>query len=142
MNLCLSAYRIAQRIAAELQSKPISFCQASSHHVCITEFLKGRDGTKSWLCLTNGAIGWQMTETPLHRAAASNEVDAVKFLLEWQGAEKVELETKNTVRNSFVGLSHLLSLKLCLTNVGSSLSHILLQHEWVLQQICIAGFAE
>ncbi|KAH9574411.1 hypothetical protein CY35_01G055800 [Sphagnum magellanicum] len=37
-----------------------------------------------------------MTETPLHRAAASNEVDAVKFLLEWQGAEKVELETKNT----------------------------------------------
>jgi DNA primase catalytic subunit len=83
-----------------------------------------------------------MTETPLHRAAASNEVDAVKFLLEWQGAEKVELETKNMVRNSFFGLSHLLSLKLCLTNVGSSLSHILLQHEWLLQQICIAGFAE
>jgi hypothetical protein len=54
-----------------------------------------------------------MTETPLHRAAASNEVDAVKFLLEWQGAEKVELETKNMVRNSFFGLSHLLSLKLC-----------------------------
>jgi hypothetical protein len=83
-----------------------------------------------------------MTETPLHRAAASNEVDAVKFLLEWQGAEKAELETKNMVRNSFFGLSHLLSLKLYLTNVGSSLSHILLQHEWLLQQICIADFAE
>ncbi|KAG0618646.1 hypothetical protein M758_4G081200 [Ceratodon purpureus] len=36
-----------------------------------------------------------MTETPLHKAAANNHVEILKFLLEWQGEEKAELEAKN-----------------------------------------------
>ena len=38
-----------------------------------------------------------MTETPLHKAAANNHVEILKFLLEWQGEEKAELEAKNMV---------------------------------------------
>ncbi|KAK9148821.1 hypothetical protein Scep_007578 [Stephania cephalantha] len=36
-----------------------------------------------------------MAQTPLHVAAASNNVEVVKFLLDWQGEEKIELEAKN-----------------------------------------------
>jgi hypothetical protein len=38
-----------------------------------------------------------MTETPLHKAAANNHVEILKFLLEWQGEDKAELEAKNMV---------------------------------------------
>lgn len=36
-----------------------------------------------------------LLQTPLHVAAGSNNVEIVKFLLEWKGAEKIELEAKN-----------------------------------------------
>jgi len=36
-----------------------------------------------------------MVQTPLHVASGSNNVEIVKFLLEWKGSEKVELEAKN-----------------------------------------------
>ncbi|KAL1356666.1 hypothetical protein HN51_008653 [Arachis hypogaea] len=36
-----------------------------------------------------------MAQTPLHVAAGQNRADIVKFLLEWQGPDKVELEAKN-----------------------------------------------
>ncbi|MCO5546790.1 hypothetical protein L7F22_000226 [Adiantum nelumboides] len=36
-----------------------------------------------------------MSQTPLHVAAASNRVEIVKFLLEWEGLEKPEVEAKN-----------------------------------------------
>ena len=42
-----------------------------------------------------------MTETPLHKAAANNHVEIVKFLLEWQGEEKADVEAKNMVILSF-----------------------------------------
>lgn len=44
-----------------------------------------------------GVLRIQMTETPLHKAAANNHVEIMKFLLEWQGEEKAELEAKNMV---------------------------------------------
>ncbi|WCJ42473.1 ESX-1 secretion system protein EccA1 [Euphorbia peplus] len=36
-----------------------------------------------------------MVQTPLHVSAGNNRADIVKFLLDWQGEEKVELEAKN-----------------------------------------------
>lgn len=39
----------------------------------------------------------QMAQTPLHVASAGNKVDIVKFLLNWRGSEKVELEARNMV---------------------------------------------
>lgn len=36
-----------------------------------------------------------MTQTPLHVAAGYNSVEIVKFLLDWRGPEKIELEAKN-----------------------------------------------
>ncbi|KAL5835973.1 hypothetical protein ACOSQ4_015470 [Xanthoceras sorbifolium] len=36
-----------------------------------------------------------MSQTPLHVAAGYNKAEIVKFLLEWQGTEKVELEAQN-----------------------------------------------
>lgn len=36
-----------------------------------------------------------MSQTPLHVAAASNHADLVKFLLEWRGSERVEIEATN-----------------------------------------------
>nr|XP_027193250.1 uncharacterized protein LOC101491107 isoform X3 [Cicer arietinum] len=36
-----------------------------------------------------------MANTPLHVSAGNNRVEIVKFLLEWQGPEKVEIEAKN-----------------------------------------------
>ncbi|KAK4754968.1 hypothetical protein SAY87_008725 [Trapa incisa] len=36
-----------------------------------------------------------MAQTPLHVSAGNNKVDVVKFLLGYQGSEKVELEAKN-----------------------------------------------
>lgn len=38
-----------------------------------------------------------MTEVPLHKAAANNHVEVLKYLLEWNGAEKPELEARNMV---------------------------------------------
>lgn len=46
-------------------------------------------------------IPFQMTETPLHKAAANNHVEILKFLLEWQGEEKAELEANNMVSLRF-----------------------------------------
>ena len=45
-----------------------------------------------------------MTETPLHKAAANNHVEVMRFLLEWKGEEKPELEAKNMVLQSFAYL--------------------------------------
>lgn len=42
-------------------------------------------------------LGYQMTETPLHKAAANNRVECLRCLLEWQGPEKADLEAKNMV---------------------------------------------
>lgn len=39
-----------------------------------------------------------MGQTPLHVSAGYNRAEIVKFLLAWQGPEKVELEAKNMVR--------------------------------------------
>ncbi|KAK2645679.1 hypothetical protein Ddye_020874 [Dipteronia dyeriana] len=36
-----------------------------------------------------------MSQTPLHVSAGYNKAEVVKFLLEWQGTEKVELEAQN-----------------------------------------------
>ncbi|KAK4397024.1 protein CfxQ [Sesamum angolense] len=36
-----------------------------------------------------------MAQTPLHVSAGYNSIEIVKFLLDWQGPEKVELEAKN-----------------------------------------------
>lgn len=36
-----------------------------------------------------------MAHTPLHVSAGNNRADIVKFLLEWQGSERVEIEAKN-----------------------------------------------
>lgn len=38
-----------------------------------------------------------MAHTPLHVSAGHNSVEIVKFLLDWRGPEKVELEAKNMV---------------------------------------------
>ncbi|KAL5975901.1 hypothetical protein ACLOJK_020229 [Asimina triloba] len=38
---------------------------------------------------------WGMAQTPLHIAAGRNNVAIVKFLLDWQGPEKIQLEAKN-----------------------------------------------
>ncbi|KAL4293182.1 hypothetical protein AHAS_Ahas18G0102500 [Arachis hypogaea] len=38
-----------------------------------------------------------MAQTPLHVAAGQNRADIVKFLLEWQRPDKVELEAKNMI---------------------------------------------
>lgn len=39
----------------------------------------------------------QMAQTPLHVSAGYNRAEIVKFLLEFPGPEKVELEAKNMV---------------------------------------------
>jgi hypothetical protein len=38
-----------------------------------------------------------MAQTPLHVSAGYNRAEIVKFLLDWQGPDKVELEAKNMV---------------------------------------------
>jgi hypothetical protein len=38
-----------------------------------------------------------MRETPLHVASAKNDVDILKYLLDWTGPETAELEARNTV---------------------------------------------
>lgn len=43
-----------------------------------------------------------MSQTPLHVSAGYNKAEIVKFLLEWQGNDKVELEAKNMVSNIFL----------------------------------------
>ena len=42
-----------------------------------------------------------MAQTPLHVSSGYNNVEIVKFLLNWQGPEKVELEAKNMVGKMF-----------------------------------------
>lgn len=39
-----------------------------------------------------------MAQTPLHVAAGYNRAAIVKFLLDWEGTDKVALEAKNMVR--------------------------------------------
>jgi hypothetical protein len=39
----------------------------------------------------------QMCQTPLHVAAGYNNTEIVKFLLNWQGTETVDLEARNMV---------------------------------------------
>ncbi|KAH7443538.1 hypothetical protein KP509_02G039400 [Ceratopteris richardii] len=36
-----------------------------------------------------------MSQTPLHAAAASNNTDVVKLILDWEGPEKADIEAKN-----------------------------------------------
>lgn len=43
----------------------------------------------------------QMAQTPLHISAGYNRAEIVKFLLDWPGPEKVELEAKNMVGIEF-----------------------------------------
>lgn len=38
-----------------------------------------------------------MAQTPLHVSAGHNRAEIVKFLLDWQGPDKVEMEAKNMV---------------------------------------------
>jgi hypothetical protein len=38
-----------------------------------------------------------MAQTPLHVSAGYNRAEIVKFLLDWQGLDRVELEAKNMV---------------------------------------------
>lgn len=40
---------------------------------------------------------YQMCQTPLHIAAANNNVEIMRCLFEWRGPEDIELEAKNTV---------------------------------------------
>lgn len=42
-----------------------------------------------------------MAQTPLHVSAGYDRVDIVKFLLDWQGPEKIEMEAKNMVGKRF-----------------------------------------
>lgn len=39
----------------------------------------------------------QMAQTPLHVSSGNDRAEIVKFLLNWQGSENVELEAKNMV---------------------------------------------
>lgn len=43
-----------------------------------------------------------MAQTPLHISAGYNRAEIVKFLLDWPGPEKVELEAKNMVGIAFI----------------------------------------
>lgn len=40
----------------------------------------------------------QLMQTPLHIAASENRVDIMKYLVESEGAVKLELEANNIVR--------------------------------------------
>lgn len=42
-----------------------------------------------------------MAQTPLHVSAGYNNIEIVKHLLDWRGAEKVELEAKNMVNQKY-----------------------------------------
>ena len=44
----------------------------------------------------------QMVQTPLHVSAGNNRCEIVKFLLDWQGPEKIELEARNMVGICFI----------------------------------------
>ena len=55
----------------------------------------------------------QMGQTPLHVSAGYNKAEIVKFLLAWQGPEKVELEAKN-----MVGVYHSLLAVVFLTKLN------------------------
>ncbi|KAG9153189.1 hypothetical protein Leryth_020593 [Lithospermum erythrorhizon] len=47
------------------------------------------------LCCYLQFVQMQMGQTPLHVSAGHNKVEIMKFLLSWQGPEKVNLEAKN-----------------------------------------------
>ena len=44
----------------------------------------------------------QMAQTPLHVSAGYDRAEIIKFLLDWQGPEKAELEAKNMVGKHFI----------------------------------------
>ena len=46
-----------------------------------------------------------MAQTPLHVSAGYNRAEIVKFLLDWQGLDRVELEAKNMVGKTNVCVS-------------------------------------
>lgn len=61
-------------------------------------------GNLFWLSLRSIDFIWlklQMAQTPLHVSAGYDRVDIVKFLLDWQGPEKIEMEAKNMVGKRF-----------------------------------------
>lgn len=43
----------------------------------------------------------QMGQTPLHVSAGYNRAEIVKFILDWPGPDKVEMEAKNMVRKIY-----------------------------------------
>ena len=43
-----------------------------------------------------------MAQTPLHVSAGYDRAEIIKFLLDWQGPEKAELEAKNMVGKHFI----------------------------------------
>ncbi|KAI0524338.1 hypothetical protein KFK09_003705 [Dendrobium nobile] len=61
-----------------------------------------------------------MVQTPLHVAAGYNKVDIVKYLLEWRGPEKVDLESKNMYGET--------PLHMAAKNGCSESAHLLLSH--------------
>lgn len=61
----------------------------------------------------------QMAQTPLHISSGYNNAEIVEHLLNWPGAEKVELEAKNMVsRDSFYNIDSLVVFFI-LTNLVS-----------------------
>ncbi|XP_026421916.1 protein CfxQ homolog isoform X2 [Papaver somniferum] len=61
-----------------------------------------------------------MAQTPLHVASAGNKVDIVKFLLNWRGSEKVELEARNMYGET--------PLHMAAKNGSSEAARVLLDH--------------
>lgn len=61
-----------------------------------------------------------MAQTPLHVSAGYNSIEIVKFLLDWQGPEKVELESKNMYGETPL---HMAAKNGCNEAVGMLLSH-------------------
>lgn len=57
-----------------------------------------------------------MYHTPLHVSAGNGNVDIVKYLLDWSGSDKVELEAMNTVKNLILFYFSSLFLSLSLSD--------------------------
>lgn len=47
--------------------------------------------------LSSCSLPVQFDETPLHKASAKNNVGVLKYLLDWTGPGKAELEARNKV---------------------------------------------
>lgn len=58
----------------------------------------------------------QLAQTPLHVAAGNNKVEVVKFLLEFTGPEKIELEAKNMVCCQLASVGTLFLFRMVFTN--------------------------